>query len=215
MAGDAEAGVDDDGDDGLLDDDADLVAGDEAAVRADGRAERHDGGGADFLEAFGEDGIGVDVREDGESFFDKDFSGLECFDGIGKEVGGIRVDFEFHPLRQACGGGEAGEADGLFGIHGPAGVREEEVFFRVDEFEDVRVGIALAGEIGAAEGHGDDPGAAGGEGIPHGFIGRKLTGAEEETGVEIAAGDGEERHQGVEGRELRISCSESHCSKGS
>ena len=34
---------------GLLDDDAELVAGREAAIGADGRAERHDGGGADVL----------------------------------------------------------------------------------------------------------------------------------------------------------------------
>ena len=46
-------GIHDDRHGGLLDDDADLVAGGEASVRANGRTERHDGGGAGFLKALG------------------------------------------------------------------------------------------------------------------------------------------------------------------
>ena len=54
------------------------------------------------------------------------------------------MDFEFHPLRQSGGGGEAGEAHGFLGVHRAAGVGEQQVFFRIDEFEDVGEGIALS-----------------------------------------------------------------------
>ena len=99
------------------------------------------------------------------------------------------MDLELDPLRQAGGGGEAGEADGFLGIHRAAGVGEEQVFFGIDEIEDVRVGIGLAGEIGAAQGHGHDLGAGGGEGVAHRLVGREFPGAGEEAGRELAAGD--------------------------
>ena len=128
--GSAEAGIDDDGDAGLLDDDLDLRAGLDAAIAADGRAERHDGGGADILEALGQDGIGVDVGEDDEAFGGQDFGGLEGLDRVRQQVARIGVDFEFHPFRQPGGGGEPGKADGLVGVHRAAGIGEEEVSWR-------------------------------------------------------------------------------------
>jgi hypothetical protein len=95
------------------------------------------------------------------------------------------VDFEFHPLGQAGGGGEAGEAHGFLGVHRAAGVGQEQVFFRVDEFEDVGVGVAGAAEVGAAQGDGDDLRAAGGERVAHGFVGREFPGAEEQAGMKV------------------------------
>lgn len=68
------------------------------------------------------------------------------------------MDFEFDPVGHACGDGEASESDGFLCIHGAAGVGEQEDV-RGDEVEDVGEGIALAGEIGATEGNGDDFGA--------------------------------------------------------
>ena len=180
VAGRPDAGVDDDGDGGLLDDDAELVAGLEALVRPDGGAKGHDGGGADFLEALGEDGVGVDVGKDGEALADEAFGGGQGFDGVGKQVSGVGVDFELDPLGEARGGGEAREADGLVGVHGAAGVGQDQVSGRVDELEDVGEGIACAGEVGAAEGDGDDLGAACVEGVAHGLGGWKLAGAEEQ-----------------------------------
>ncbi len=118
----SDAGVDDDRHDGLLDDNAELVAGLEALMGADGGAEGHDGGRADLLEASCEDGVGVDVGKDGESLADETFGGGEGFDGIWEEVARVRVDLELDPSWQAGGGREASEAHGLVGIHGAAGV---------------------------------------------------------------------------------------------
>ncbi len=180
MRGGSDTCVNDDGDGGLGDDDGDLISGGDAFVRADGCAEGHDGGAADILEAFGEDGVGVDVGEDGEAFLDEDFGGFEGFDGVGEEVGGIGVDFEFYPFREAGGVGESGEADGFLGVHGAAGVGEEEIFIGIDEVEDVGKGIVFSGEVGAAEGDGYDLGSGGFEGVFHGLVGREFSGSEEE-----------------------------------
>ena len=46
----------------------------------------------------------------------------------------------------------------------------------------------------AAQGHGHDLGAGGGEGVAHGFVGGEFPGAEEEAGAEFAPGDGEGGH---------------------
>ena len=190
MAGGADAGVDDDGDGGLGEDDFDLAAGGEALVGADGGAEGHDGGGADVLEAAGEDGVGVDVGEDDETFFDEDFGGFEGFDGVWQEIAGVGMDFEFDPVGHAGGDGESGEADGFFGVHGTAGVGEEENVGG-DEVEDIGEGVALAGEIGATEGDCDDFGAGRDDGVAHEVTGGEFSGAEHESGLEGAAGDDE------------------------
>ena len=198
MARGADAGVDDNGDGGLGEDDFDLAAGGDALMGADGGAEGHDGGCADVLEAAGEDGVGVDIWEDDETFVDEDFGGFEGFDGIWQEVAGVGMDFEFDPVGHAGGDGESGEADGFFGVHGAAGVGEEEDVGG-DEVEYVGEGIALAGEIGATEGDGDDFGAGGDDGVAHEFTGGEFSGAEHESGLEGAAGD-DEGGVGHEGR---------------
>ena len=66
------------------------------------------------------------------------------------------MDLELDPLGQAGGGGEAGEAHGFLGVHRAAGVGQEQVFLRIDEFEDVGEGIVFAGQVRAAQGDGDD-----------------------------------------------------------
>ncbi len=189
VGGLSDAGVDDHGNTRLLDDDFELGTGVEAAVAADGRAEWHDGGDADILEALSENGVGVDVGEDDEIFFDEDFGGFEGFNRVGEEVIRVGVDFEFYPIGEAGGPGEAGEADGFFGVHGAGGVGEDEVAFGFEKFEDVGERVFLAGEVGAFEGDGDEAGLGGGEGVAHGFVAGEFSGADEEAGVEGAAGD--------------------------
>ena len=79
------------------------------------------------------------------------------------------MDFELYPLRQTGGDGKAREADGFLRVHRAAGVGQEQIFFRINEFEDVRKRIFLAAQIRAAQGDGDHFRAAGGERIAHGF----------------------------------------------
>ena len=60
----------DDGNGGLFDDDAKLLARFEAAIGTDRRTQRHDRRGADILQAFGENRIGIDIWQHDETFFD-------------------------------------------------------------------------------------------------------------------------------------------------
>ncbi len=191
MAWSADAGIHHDRNGGLVDDDFDLGAGFDAAVAADGSAEWHHGRRAGILQSAGEDRVSVDVGEDSEAILHEDFSGCEGLDGVREEIVRVGVDFEFDPHGKARRGGESGEANGFLRVHGSAGVRQEEVFFRIDELEDVRVGILHAAEVRAAEGDGDDLASARREGVAHGFIGRKLSCSEQEARGKGAAGDDE------------------------
>lgn len=191
VAGGTESGIDDHRDSRLIDDDGDLITGGETAVATDRGTERHHGGSADFLKAFGEHRIGIDVGEHGESLFDEDFSGLEGFDRVGEQVGGVGVDFELHPFGESGGGGEAGQADGFLSIDRSTGVGEDQELLGIDKFENVGVGVVAAGEIRAAKGNGDDLAASGGQRIAHGIIGWKFSSANQESGGKFAAGDDE------------------------
>jgi len=99
------------------------------------------------------------------------------------------MDFKFHPFRQTGGGGEAREANGFLGIQRTAGVGQQQKFFWINEFQDVGERIALAGQIGAAEGDGDHFRAAGGKSVAHGFRRRKFSGAHDEPRPENPPGD--------------------------
>ena len=187
----ADASVHNDWDGGLLDNDLDLGPGLEASVAADGRTERHHGRGADILQAAGENRVGVDVGKNNEALLHEDFGGGEGFDGIGQEVVGVGVDLEFHPFRKPGRGGEAGEADGLVGIHCATGVRQKEVFFGIDEIEDVRERVFFSREVGAAEGDCNYLASARREGVAHDFVRGELSGSEKEARGKGAPGDGE------------------------
>ena len=189
VAGSAEAGVDNDGDAGLFDDDGNLGAGFESAIAPDGRTERHDRGRTGVFETLGQNGIGVDVGKHGETFGGEDLRGAESFDRIGQEILRVGVDFEFHPLGQSGGRREPGETHCFVRVHRAARVGEEEIFFRIDEIEDVGERIIAAAEIGAPQGHGDNFRAAGGQRIAHEFIRGELAGAEKEARFEGAPGD--------------------------
>ena len=62
-------------------------------------------------------------------------------------------------------------------------------FFGIHEIEDVGERIALAGQIGAAQGDGDDLRAAGGQGVAHQFRRGELAGADEEPRMELPSGN--------------------------
>ena len=111
LRGGAEAGVHDDGDAGLFEDDLDLGAGLDPAVGADGRAEGHDGGAARILQAQGEHGVGIDVGEDGEALLHEDLGSGEGFgsailaDGAASVVGvDIAEDAVEHAILNYQGG---------------------------------------------------------------------------------------------------------------
>jgi hypothetical protein len=92
------------------------------------------------------------------------------------------MDFELHPLGQSGGDGEAARRTASSAFIAPLVLGSRRYFLRVNEFEDVGEGILLAGQIGAAQGDGDDFRAAGGEGVAHGFRGGEFAGAENQAG---------------------------------
>jgi SAM-dependent methyltransferase len=138
-------------------------------------------GGPGILEAFGQDGVGIDVREDGETFGGEDFGGAQCFNRVGQQILRVGVDLQFDPLGQSGRGGEAGEADRFLRVHGAARVGEKEVLFRIDEIKNVGERIAGAAQVGPAQCDGDDLRAAGLERVAHELVRGKLACAEEET----------------------------------
>ena len=81
------------------------------------------------------------------------------------------MDFELHPVRQPGAAGQPRQAHGLGGVHRAAGVGQQEIARRVDEFEDVRVRVFLARKVRAAQGDGHQPRAAGVEGVAHRLVG--------------------------------------------
>ena len=99
------------------------------------------------------------------------------------------MNFEFHPFGQTRGGGQAREADGFLGVHGAAGVGQEEVTLGVDEFENVREGILLSAQVGAAQGDGDQFRAAGGQGVAHRLGGSEFARPDQQAGAEFTSGD--------------------------
>ncbi len=90
------------------------------------------------------------------------------------------MNLELHPLGQPRRRGQARQAHRFGGIHRAAGIGQEEIFLGIDEIEDIGVGIVLAGEIGAAQGHRDDLRAAGLEALGHRLVGGKLARAHEQ-----------------------------------
>ena len=191
MAGRTEPGIDYDRNGRLLDNYPDLITGLDAAIGADGRAERHDGGHADVLQTFGQNRVGIDVRQHGEFFANEHFGCAKGFDRIGQQVTRVRMDFELDPFGQTGGGSKSGQAEGFFGVHRAAGIGQKEVAIRIDEFEDVGERVFLSGEISATKGDGNDLSAASSEGFAHRFGRGELAGADEESRLELASGNGQ------------------------
>ena len=161
MAWRADAGVDHDRDGGLLDDDANLIASLDAPIGSNGSAERHDCGRADVLQPLGQHRVGVDVRQYGEALGNKCLGGIESLNRIRQQVARIRMNLEFDPLGETGGSGEFGQPHGFVGVHRATCVRQDEILFGVDEFQNVGVGIVVSGEIRTSQGDGHDLCAAG------------------------------------------------------
>ena len=186
---DAKAGVDDDGDAGLLDDDADFLGGVDALAGADGGAEGHDRCAANLLKLIGEDGVGVDVGEDDESVIDKLLGGLEGLGGIGKEIFRVRYDLQLDPVGAGDGASELGDEEGLFHSLAASGVGQNVVDIPVQVIEDgLFVGVV---QVQAADGDGNHLGAGGIHGLDHVVHSAVFAGAEDKPGAEGLASDGE------------------------
>ena len=80
------------------------------------------------------------------------------------------MNLEFDPLGETGGSGEFGQSHGFVGVHRAARVRQYEILLGIDEFQNVGVGIVVAGEIRTSQGDGHNLSAAGCEGIAHRFV---------------------------------------------
>ena len=107
----------------------------DAEAGADGRAERHDGGGADVDEALGENDVVGGVGQDGEAFLDEDAGGFDGGLDVGVEGGLVADDLDLDPVGEADLAAKARGADGFLGGVAAGGVGQEEVALRVDEVE--------------------------------------------------------------------------------
>ena len=122
MAGSADPRIDDHRHYRLLDDNGELMARLEAPVAPDRRTERHDRRGTRFLKSFCQDRISIDVGKNREPFGHQHLGRLQGLNGIGKQVAGVRMNLELHPLRQTCGGRETRQTKRLLGGVGAARV---------------------------------------------------------------------------------------------
>ena len=95
----ADAGIHNDGDGGLFDDDLQEVTGAQSAVCANGCAEGHDGGGTGFFQVLAECGVGGALGQDDETHLCQLFCCLERLSAVGQEIARIGVDFKFQPVR--------------------------------------------------------------------------------------------------------------------
>ena len=90
------------------------------------------------------------------------------------------MNFEFDPRRQTGGHRQTRQPDRFPGVEGATGVGQHQIFFRINKLQNVGERILPAGQVGAAQRHRDQPGAAGGEGVAHRFWGREFARAQDE-----------------------------------
>src|SRR5207245_5952659 len=112
---------------GVLDNYLDLLAREDAAAGADGRAERHDRRAAYLFQPPGEHRIGVDVWQDGEALIDQALGGFQRADGIGQEVFGVRDDLQLYPTGAGQLAGKPSGEDRLVGCTAARSVGENRV----------------------------------------------------------------------------------------
>ena len=135
----------------------------QAEAAADGRAERHDGGGARVDEAAGVDDVVGGVGQDGEALLDQDARGLQRGLNVRVERGLVADDLDLDPVGEADLAAEARGADGLVGGEAAGGVGQKEEALGIDEVEQR---LAAAVEVDAAHGDGDHLRAGGFDGGP-------------------------------------------------
>lgn len=185
MRGQADAGVHHDGQVDLFDEDADHLAGAQAAVGADGRAQGHDGGGTGIRAGAGHIEVGVDVGQHGEAFLGQDLGGLGGLVAVGQQVAGIGDDFDLDPVAATGGAGQTGQAHGLFGGAGAGGVGQQ-THVGGDVAHD-----ALLAFFHAAHGHGDHLRAAAGADVGDEGVIAVFAGTDEQAALQFHAADDE------------------------
>ena len=190
MGRSAQPGVHHDRDGRLLDDDLDRVAGSHALVRTDPGSERHHGRAPHLLQPFGQDGVGVDVRENGETLLDKGFSRPKGLHRVGQQVARLRGDLQLYPGGQPCGSGKPGQPDRFLGVDCPARVGKQEISVGVDELEYVRPSRRF--QVDPAKRDGDHLRSRGLERATHDLEGAELPRADDEPGRERPPGDRQE-----------------------
>ena len=125
LGGRADAGIDDDGQRDFVDEDLDELFGAQAFVGADGRAERHDAGGAGRGEIARGVEVGVHVGHDHEALIGQYLCGLDGFLIVGQQVLGVADALDFDEVPAAGGAREACDAHGFFRGARAGGVRQE------------------------------------------------------------------------------------------
>ena len=125
----------------------------DAHAGADGRAQRHDGGGAGVDQAARDDQIVIGVGQDDEAFLHELLGGSQEFRGVREKRLLVADHFQLDPVRKADFAAEARGANGFFGVVTAGGIRQQEILVAVDVIEQGFLGAV--GEVDAAHGDGD------------------------------------------------------------
>src|SRR6266704_4400353 len=166
-----------------------------AKAGADGCSERHNSGGARVDEFTGGDKIVVRVRENDETFLDKNARRFDKLLSVWEKRLLIANDFELDPIRKAHFSGKPRSADSFVGGVTGSRVRENKNLFAVDVVQ--QRFFAAVGEIHAADGNGDHVRAGGGVRAGHFLKAAILPGSNDEAGFERPARDNQiVRHGG-------------------
>jgi hypothetical protein len=93
------------------------------------------------------------------------------------------MDFQLEPFGQPRGDGQARQANGFFGVHRSARIRQQQVTARIDKLEDVGKRILFPAQIGAAQRHRHHLRSARFERFAHHFRRRKLARSQNQAGT--------------------------------
>ena len=158
----------------------------DAEAGADGRGQRHDGGGSRIDKFACGDQVVIRVRKNDEAFFYEDARGFDQLLGVGEKSLLVADDFQLDPVGEADLAGETSGANGFVGAVTSGGVRQDEHFFAVDKIEKRFFGAV--GEIHAADGDGHHVCARGGVSARHFREAAVLACPHNQAGFEGAAG---------------------------
>src|SRR5467141_1738747 len=103
-----------------------------AEAGADGRGQRHDGGGTGVNEFAGGDEVVVGVRENDEAFLTEDARGFDELLGVGKKSLLVADDFKLDPVRKTDFAGQASGSNGFVGGVESRSVRQDKYFFAIN-----------------------------------------------------------------------------------
>ncbi len=130
----------------------------------------------------------MDVGENGEPLADEGAGGRQRLYGVREEIAGVGDHLQLNPVGARELAGQAGGEQRLVDGTAAGGVGEEGVPLPVKVIHQVGFIGLVEGE--AADGHGDDLGAGGVDGVAHLFHAAPLAGADDEARAERLASDG-------------------------